>query len=172
MWMWNNTPSLHLAPRSLKPHPFYARRHRRNHNLVFPHRSGSSIMVALFLRRSEYLRPVGTHCQINSIRSVHVLLAFNTVFFFSSSSNAPTSPPVEAKDAIAAAKKLTALSNVAVVSRRRSQASVLGYLISGAMRRRREAQRRVMQWCVETRMGVLVKEGGGGLEDGLLGLYC
>lgn len=36
---------------------------------------------------------------------------------------------------------------------------MLGYLISGAMRRRRQAQRRVMQWCVERRMGVLVKGG-------------
>lgn len=50
-------------------------------------------------------------------------------------------------------------SRVEVVRRSRIQGSVDGYWRSGAIRRRREAQRRTMQWWVERRMCVFVKGG-------------
>lgn len=57
---------------------------------------------------------------------------------------------------LAASKKFSVRSRVEVVRRRRSQGSVEGYWISGAMRRRMQLQRRVMQWCVERRISVSV----------------
>ena len=56
-------------------------------------------------------------------------------------------------------KKSSVRSRVEVVRRSRSQGSLDGGWISGAIRRRREAQRRTMQWWVARRMWVFVKGG-------------
>lgn len=90
---------------------------------------------------------------MNSIRGVQEVLTVDSVIFSFFLSVALVF------GVAAAAKKSSVRSSVDVVRRSRSQGSVEGYWISGAIRRRRQLQRSVMQCCVERRIWVSVKGG-------------